>query len=319
MISNDHMPSVALAMIAQGKQVALATVISTWGSAPRPIGSQLAIAMDGDFYGSVSGGCVEGAVILEAQAALQSGKCRILEFGVADADAFAVGLACGGEIRVLVEPIDVGDGPSIEQITQIATAFKARETVALSVDCDTWERRFVSPSSDKSFIDDNHFVAVYTPPLRLAIVGAVHITQILAPVARMAGYTVFLIDPREGFATSARFPDDTFVDKWPDVAMDEIGLDAHTAVITLTHDPKMDNPALERAIQSDVFYIGALGSKRTHANRCSYLETAGFTNNQIARIHAPIGTDIGSKTPAEIAISIMAQLTERLRRPETRR
>ena len=313
------MPSVAVAMIAQGKQVALATVISTWGSAPRPIGSQLAITSDGDFSGSVSGGCVEGAVILEAQAALQDGRCRILTYGVADADAFAVGLACGGEIRILIEPIDVGGGPTCDEITQIANAFTARETVALSVDCETWERRFVSPSSDKSYYEDNCFVAVYSPPLRLAIIGAVHITQILAPIARMAGYRVFLVDPRDGFATTARFPDDTFVDEWPDVAMDKIGLDAHTAVITLSHDPKMDNPALERAIQSDAFYIGALGSTRTHAKRCAYLETAGFTNDQIARIHGPIGADIGSKTPAEIAISIMAELTQRLRCPETRR
>jgi xanthine dehydrogenase accessory factor len=118
------------------------------------------------------------------------------------------------------------------------------------------------------------------PALRLAIVGAVHITQVLAPIALMAGYVVFLIDPREGFATKIRFPDDTFIDAWPDAAMDQIGLDDRTGVITLTHDPKMDNPALKRAIQSDAFYIGALGSKRTHAKRCAHLVQAGFSAQQ---------------------------------------
>jgi xanthine dehydrogenase accessory factor len=319
MIPNDHIPTVATELIQQNKRVALATVISTWGSAPRPVGSQLAITSDGDFWGSVSGGCVEGAVILEAQSALQDGTCRILEYGVADEDAFAVGLACGGEIRILVEPIGTGDGPTIDQVSQIVLAHKNRETIALSVDLNTWDRQFIKSSSDISGIQGNVFTAVYNPSLQLAIVGAVHITQVLAPIARMAGYTVFLIDPREGFATRTRFPDDRFVDAWPDAALDEIGLDARTGVITLTHDPKMDNSALERAIKSDAFYIGALGSKRTHAKRCAHLKKAGFTAQQIGRIHAPIGADIGSKTPAEIAISIMSELTERMRRPETRR
>jgi xanthine dehydrogenase accessory factor len=315
----DHIPTVATNLISQGKRVALATVIKTWGSAPCPIGSQLAITSDGEFWGSVSGGCVEGAVILEAQSALQDGVCRILEYGVADEDAFAVGLACGGEIRILVEPIDIGDGPTCDQITQISLAHNDRKTIALAVDLDTWRRQFITPTSDTSYTADNVFTAVHSPALQLAIVGAVHITQVLAPIARMAGYTVFLIDPRNGFATKTRFPDDTFVDAWPDEAMDHIGLDARTGVITLTHEPKMDNPALERAIQSDAFYIGALGSKRTHAKRCAHLEQAGFSATQIARIHAPIGADIGSQSPAEIAISVMAELTERLRRTETRR
>jgi xanthine dehydrogenase accessory factor len=319
MTPNDHMPTVAIELLNEGNAVALATVISTWGSAPRPIGSQLAITSEGDFFGSVSGGCVEGAVIYEAQAALKDGKCRILEYGVADEDAFAVGLACGGEIRILVEPIGIGDGPSQDQVSKIVTAHAKRETISLAVDLVTWDRKFVTPKSDASYIEGDVFNAVYSPLLQLAIVGAVHITQVLAPIARMAGYRVFLIDPREGFASALRFPDDVFVDAWPDEAMDEIGLDARTGVITLTHDPKMDNPALERAIQSDAFYIGALGSTRTHAKRRVHLEQAGFTAPQIDRIHAPIGADIGSKTPAEIAISIMAELTERLRRPETRR
>lgn len=319
MIDHNHMPSVACELMVQGKQVALATVISTWGSAPRPIGSQLAITAGGEFHGSVSGGCVEGAVILEAQHALADGKCRILDYGVADADAFAVGLACGGEIRILVEPIGIGDGPDQKTIQRLAEASTNRQELALSVNLKNWERQLSAPQSDRPSLTEGQFTNVFSPPLRLIVVGAVHISQALAPMARVAGYDIFMVDPRDSFATAARFPDETFVDAWPDVALDTIGLDARTGVVTLTHDPKIDNPALERAIVSDVFYIGALGSKRTHAKRCAYLSDAGYTAKQIGRIHGPIGANIGSKTPAEIAISIMAEITERLRRPETRK
>lgn len=319
MIQNDHMPTVAMELVSQGKRVALATVISTWGSAPRPVGSQLAITSEGDFFGSVSGGCVEAAVIVEAQSALKDGKCRVLEYGVGDEDAFAVGLACGGEIRILVEPVGVGTGPMVDDITGLANAHADRQKASYSVDINSWERTHILQDQENSYLDGDVFHSIFSPNLQIVIVGAVHITQTLAPIARMAGYSVYLVDPREGFASKVRFPDETFVDAWPDEAMDIIGLDARTGVITLSHDPKIDNPALECAIQSDAFYIGALGSKRTHAKRCAHLEQAGFSAQQIERIHGPIGSDIGSKTPAEISISIMAELTERLRKIETRR
>ncbi len=310
----DDMASVALGYLAAGKGAALATVISTWGSAPRPIGAQLAIAEDGAFQGSVSGGCVEGAVILAAQDAIQDGKCRVLEYGIADEDAFAVGLACGGNIQILVEPIETGDGFHKQLLEDVIAARKDRLPFAYSVNLNDWSRKHVDPKGLTTGKQGDVFTYVANLGLRMIIVGAVHVTQTLAPLARMAGYDVSLVDPRDSFATQARFPDETFIDAWPDEALAQIGLDAHTAVITLSHDPKIDTPALAEALQSEVFYIGALGSKKTHAKRVAELQGHGFTSAQIARIHGPIGLDIGAKTPAEIAISVMAEVTERLRR-----
>ena len=325
---SDHMPSVALDFLAAGRPAALATVLSTWGSAPRRAGSQLAIAGDGAFFGSVSGGCVEGAVILEAQDALADGQCRVLDYGVADADAFAVGLACGGNIRILVEPIGMGNGPDRQMIEALADAHAERRAIGYQVDLKTWQRRLINADSpdyaamfaqDRSALDGSLFTAVFNPSLRMIIIGAVHITQTLAAIARMAGYEVFIVDARESFASAERFPDDTIVDAWPDEALAQIGVDARTAVITLTHDPKLDNPALEAVLASDAFYIGSLGSTRTHAKRGAHLKAAGFSDAQISRIHGPVGLDIGSASPAEIAVSIMAEVTESLRKPEARR
>jgi xanthine dehydrogenase accessory factor len=152
----------------------------------------------------------------------------------------------------------------------------------------------------------------------MAVIGAVHIAQALVPMARIAGYDVAVIDPREAFGSAARFPDTRLMHDWPDAALAAFGLDSRTAVVTLTHDPKLDDPAIRAACAAPVFYLGCLGSSRTHAKRVARLQEAGFTEEQIARIHAPIGLDIGAKSPAEIALSILAQITERLRRPETR-
>ena len=316
---SDHMPSIALGYIAEGKGAALATVISTWGSAPRPVGAQLAIASDGAFQGSVSGGCVEGAVILQAQSAMEDGQCRVLHFGVADEDAFAVGLACGGDIQILVEPIDLGDGPEKQLIEKAAIAARNRKPFAYSVNLTDWSRELVGPEGLTAGIHDDLFVQIVNPSLRMVIIGAVHITQSLSAMARMADFEVFLIDPRESFATTERFPNDVFIDAWPDDALREIGLDSHTAVITLSHDPKIDTPALAVALRSDAFYIGALGSRKTHAKRVSQLQAEGFTDAEITKIHGPIGLNIGSKTPAEISVSILAEVIERLRKSETRR
>jgi xanthine dehydrogenase accessory factor len=324
----DNMPTVALEFLSAGQPAALATVLETWGSAPRRAGSQLAIAQDGTFFGSVSGGCVEGAVILAAQEALEDGQCRVLEFGVADDDAFAVGLACGGNIRILVEPIGTGNGPETQLVEALSEAWSERRAIGYQVDLDTWQRRLIAADApeyttlfakDRSVLDGSRFTAVFNPPLKMIIVGAVHISQTLAAIARMAGYAVFIVDSRESFATADRFPDDTIVDAWPDEALQQIGIDARTAVVTLTHDPKLDNPALETALRSDAFYIGSLGSTRTHAKRVAHLLQAGLSEERIARIHAPIGLDIGSATPAEIAVAIMSEITESLRKPDTRK
>lgn len=157
------------------------------------------------------------------------------------------------------------------------------------------------------------FVQAFSTPLRMLVVGAVHIAQALAPMAVLAGYAVTIIDPRRSFATAERFPGVTLTHEWPDEAMDKIGLDARTAVVTLTHDPKIDDPALERALRSDCFYIGCLGSTRTHKARLGRLADLGFGEKDFARIHGPVGLDIGAQSPAEIAVSIVAEVTSVLR------
>lgn len=327
----DAVPEAALAWVRAGRGAALATVVETWGSAPRRAGSQLAISGDAEMTGSVSGGCVEAAVVAEALDALADGRPRVLSYGVSDADAFAVGLACGGAIRVLVEPVGVGAGPSEALLAGLVAARAARRAVVCAVDPATWERRLIAGppdplwpaaaaalTADRAGFAGDWFLGVHNPPLRMAVVGAVHIAQALAPMARLAGYDVTVIDPRAAFATPARFPATRLREEWPDEALAALGLDARTAVVTLTHDPKLDDPAIRAALRAPVFYLGCLGSTRTHARRAARLAEAGFGQDEIARIHGPVGLDIGAAAPAEIAVAILAEATLRLRRPETR-
>ena len=161
--------------------------------------------------------------------------------------------------------------------------------------------------------DGDVFLNVFNPPLRMIIVGAVHIAQALAPMAAMTGYDVTIVDPRQAWATPERFPDIRILDSWPDEALAELKPDHRTAIVTLTHDPKLDDPALQAALSSDAFYIGSLGSRGTHAKRIQRLETAGFDESRHSRIHGPVGLNIGAKSPAEIAVSIMGQVTAALR------
>ena len=315
----DQIPEIALKWHQDGTGAVLATVVQTWGSAPRRVGSQLVISGRGDIQGSVSGGCVEGAVIMEAMDVLESGTGKMLEFGVSDEDAFAVGLACGGTIRVWIEPVGAALPESL--LADLVAARAAREPVAYVVNTDTGERRLDRSGHESRFAmdrsgfedDEATFVGIHNPPLRMVIVGAVHIAQALVKMARITGYDPYIIDPREAFASEARFPGETILTDWPDEAVDEIGLDTRTALVLLTHDPKLDDPALERALTSKCFYIGALGSTRTHAKRVERLGKAGYTDDQIARIHGPVGLNIGAAGPSEIAVSIMAQITSALR------
>jgi xanthine dehydrogenase accessory factor len=322
---HDRILETALAWHRAGQGAALATVVETWGSAPRQAGSQLAVSGSGEMMGSVSGGCVEGAVVTEALEALQDRTPRLLTFGVSDETAFAVGLACGGTIRVLVEP--VGDGSHALPEALLADLVAARAThraAALVIRPDTWSRDLLPPGADAAvdarlksdrsgMEEDGRFIAVHNPPLRLIVIGAVHIAQPLLAIARTCGYSPTLIDPRGAFGSEARFPGETILDDWPDEALEALAPDARTAVVTLTHDPKLDDPALTIALRSPVFYIGALGSKKTHARRVDRLTARGFTPDEIARIAAPVGLDIGARSPAEIAVSIMAQITAALR------
>lgn len=318
----DDIPERALAWHREGRGSALATVVETWGSAPRRVGAQLAIAGDGEMAGSVSGGCVEGAVVVAAMDAVVSGQSELLEFGVSDDEAFAVGLACGGTIKVFVEP--VGRAMPVAILEELVAARAARRPVAYEVGIAGGQRTLLGPEDarakdrfrrDLSGLEGGIFTGVHNPPLRMVIVGAVHIAQALVPMARLAGYDPVLVDPRPAFGAEARFPGERIVEDWPDEALDAIGLDARTAVVTLTHDPKLDDPAITKALRSDVFYLGCLGSSRTHAKRVARLTEAGFSMEEIARIHGPVGLRIGAMGPGEIAVAILAEITERLRAP----
>ncbi|MFN6978323.1 MAG: XdhC family protein [Gemmobacter sp.] len=324
---HDRIPEIALDWHRAGRGAALATVVETWGSAPRQAGSQLAVSAAGEIMGSVSGGCVEGAVVIAAQEALADRMPRLLTFGVSDETAFAVGLACGGTIRVLVEPVGDGGAALPEALlADLVAARAARRAVALAVDTAGWGRALIAPGADAAvdarlradrsgMEEDGRFVAVHNPPLRMVIVGAVHIAQALVPMAQLAGYDVTVIDPRAAFATAGRFPGVTISEDWPDEALAAAAPDARTAIVTLTHDTKLDDPALVVALRAPAFYIGCLGSSRTHAKRVARLAAAGFGDAEIARLDAPVGLDIGARTPAEIAVSILAAVTQALRRP----
>lgn len=319
---HDRIPERALEWHRAGRGAALATVIETWGSAPRQAGSQLAVSGTGEIMGSVSGGCVEGAVVEEALAALEDGRSRVLTFGVSDDEAFAVGLACGGTIRVLVEP--VGKGMPEAMLAELVAARAARRPLAYVVNLSDWSRRLAAPDTaldarfraDRSGMEGEEFVGIRNPPLRMIIVGAVHVAQPLVGMARACGYDPFIVDPREAFGSAARFPGEDIRHDWPDEALAAIGLDRRTAVVTLTHDPKIDDPAIQAALASEVFYLGCLGSGRTHGKRVDRLTAAGYSGGDLARIHAPVGLDIGAKSPGEIAVAIMAEVTRVLRRGE---
>jgi xanthine dehydrogenase accessory factor len=317
MTEPDSFPEIALDWHQAGRGAVLCTVVDTWGSAPRRAGSQLVVSGAGEIAGSVSGGCVEGAVILDALDALADGRQRLLTFGVSDGDAFAVGLACGGTIRVLVEP--VGSALPAAVLTDLVAARAARRAVAYVTDLETGGPRLSEDYPERQHMDrtgvepdGRSFVAVHNPPLRLIVVGAVHIAQALVPMARACGYDATVIDPRGTFLTADRFPGAELLDDWPADAA-SLRLDPRSAVVLLTHDPKIDDPAIVAALRADVFYIGALGSKRTHAGRVDRLTAQGFTAAQIARIHGPVGLDIGAANPAEIAVSVLAQMTQVLR------
>lgn len=216
-----------------------------------------------------------------------------------------------------------------EVLEQLLAARANRRAVALITNLDTGEQRIVPRSAaasdplavkldeafrfDQSGSHEGHFVNIHNPPLRLVIIGAVHIAQSVIPIAQQLGYDVTVIDPRGAFATGARFPGIALHAEWPDEVIPQIGLDPRTALIALTHDPKIDDPALHAALKSDVFYIGALGSRKTQASRAERLMAAGFTEDQVARIHGPIGLNIGAKGAPEIAVSIMGEVTRCLR------
>lgn len=286
----------------------LATVVRIWGSAPCGVGSHLAVREDGHFVGSVSGGCVEGEVIAESLDLMEQGGVRLLEYGVEDAKAWEVGLACGGNLSVYLEKMH-------PDIVDLLHDIDARKPVVRGVCLGDDTARFFPPDKvQNSRIEEiggkQWFLRAYLPPIRLIIVGAVHIAQSLSLMARESGYDVVIIDPREGFASPERFADADVRIEWPENALDALKLDSRCGLVVLTHDPKIDDPALIKALSCNCFYVAALGSNRTHAARLERLRRMGVGEENLGRINGPAGLPIGSATPAEIAVSILAQAVE---------
>lgn len=315
--------SAARAWLETFDTVALATVVSAWGSAPVPVGGQLAVAPDGRFEGSVSGGCVEIDVITEAQDVIANGKPKLLEFGIADDVAWRAGLPCGGTIKVFIEPLRSSDRDFIDEILE---ALRSRRVIAVVTNLRTGDRNLLDAASVDSaelaarisasesgiatLADEECFVLVLMPAVRLVLAGATHISQVLGDLASRVGYDVVIVDPRPAFASAERFGGMTVLEGWPEPHFAEATFDGRTAVVALTHAAHLDDEALAAALRSDCFYVGALGSRKTHAARLERLRAAGFADQDLARIHAPVGLAIGAKGPAEIAVSILAEIVK---------
>ncbi|PJG48774.1 XshC-Cox1-family protein [Sphingobium sp. LB126] len=303
---NDNGAVIRKAMEWSGAPLALATVVSTWGSAPRPRGSHMIVHEDGRFEGSISGGCVETDV-LQRTAEVIAGRPAHLEiYGVADGDAWAVGLPCGGEINVLVQPVGP-DGFDPALFDRIAVESGQGRALILSTDLETGRTR--------EGAWEGQFHNRYDPPRRVLIVGAVQIAQSLGALARAIGVTPVIIDPRGRFLTEERFPGIERDDRWPDEAIAARSPGESTAVVTLSHDIKIDDPALAAALCAPTGYIAALGSRRSHAARLDRLAAMGFSPDDLARIDGPAGLDIGAVGAAEIALSIAAGMIDSFNMP----
>jgi xanthine dehydrogenase accessory factor len=303
----DHEPVLAAFQTWRGAPMALATVVSTWGSAPRPRGSHMLVHADGRFEGSVSGGCVEGEVLTLAEQVMATGKAEARRYGVSDASAWEVGLPCGGSIEVLVQPVgETGYAPDL--FDAVIAGREAGHTVRIATDLGTGRSALAATEEPDLFVNR------YMPPRRLFIVGAVQIAQSLAGIARTLGIRPVVIDPRGRFLTEERFPGTELDDRWPDEAIAAWKPDAASAVVTLSHDPKIDDPALIAALARPTGYVAALGSRRSHAARLERLAAAGVGPADLDRIEGPAGVDIGAIGAAEIALSVAAGMVAALAR-----
>ncbi len=310
-------------------------MIQTWGSSPRGVGAKMAVTAAGDIAGSVSGGCVEGAVAETALQVLETRQPRLLHFGVADETAWEVGLACGGQIDVFVSPLN----PDFYRLWRLSLAQEGAFAVAhvlSGLPGESGKALIVRPdgsyegelegrqmeivqaalqalqagrSARLTLPNAEVFIEVSLPAPTLVMIGGVHIAIALAALAKTLGYRTIVIDPRRAFGSQARFPHaDQLIQAWPDEALEQIQLDAGCAVAMLTHDPKLDDPALKVALPSPAFYVGALGSRKTQAARRERLLAGGLDPALLERLRGPIGLDIGAQTPEEIALSILAEV-----------
>lgn len=314
----------------QGRAIGMATVIDTWGSSPVAVGSQMVIAGEEEFQGSVSGGCIEADVIVAALEVVDKRTPKRLSFGIANETAWASGLPCGGNIEIYVEPLQ---GPAdLACADAVLTARNERRMLLITTDLDSGTRTLQESNESLdselaslfksgrsglvSRADGDVFAHAHTPSPRLYIVGATHIAQALVSIADILGLTPIIIDPRDSFASSARFTHKQLIKAWPKEALHELGLDPFTAVIALAHVAHIDDDALGPALKSSTRYVGALGSKRNHAKRRARLLEAGHANEAIDRIHCPIGLDIGAVTPEEIALAIASEVVLAFRGPK---
>jgi xanthine dehydrogenase accessory factor len=325
--------------MAEGETVALATVIHTWGSSPRRVGAKMAFTPDGKITGSVSGGCVETAVFEAGVEALVTGRPRLLKFGVADETAWEVGLACGGQIEVFVRPLEpaffqaaraallaeepfawatvvAGPGDVLgceslagEQEVLAASPGPLGEALASQGRRALKEGRSQRGEIQVEAGPAEAFVEVVKPPPTLVIVGGGHIAVALTAIASTLGFRTVVVDPRRAFGNTERFPDvDRLIQAWPQEAFSNLRLNSESAVAMLTHDPKIDDPAVMIALDSPAFYVGALGSRKTQDKRRQRLLAEGVAGEQLDRLHGPIGMEIGAETPEEIALAIMAEV-----------
>ncbi len=300
--------------------IALATVLSTAGSFPVPVGGQLLVGPDDRFEGSVSGGCVEAAVIAEAGTVMTGGTPKRLSYGVSDESAWQAGLPCGGTIEVFLARLRGPEDAAF--LDAILDARAARVPLVAETGLESGRHRvhrdvstFDAPlkgqlEASGVWVDaeGQRFLQAFVPPVRLILVGAGHIAQVLSDLAIRVGFQVTVVDPRTAFSSAERFAGVALRHDWPGEALAALGLDSLTAVVTLAHEARLDDETLTVALRSPCFYVGALGSRRTHEKRVARLEEAGLSSEEIARLDAPVGLNIGARGPAEIAVSILAVL-----------
>jgi xanthine dehydrogenase accessory factor len=294
----------------RGERFALATVMATRRSAPRPVGSKLAVSEGGELAGSVSGGCVENAVYGAAREVLEGAPPLLLSYGITDDQALSVGLPCGGEIDVYVQV------PDPEVVERVLGLVAGKERAVVLTELETGEQRVVrDPELERGRsrlveVDGRQvFADIYGPPPRLLVFGAVDTAEALCRAAKAIGWRTIVADARAKFATRERLPSaDELVVAWPDEALAQVQPDHATAVVVLTHDDRFDLPALEGALAGEAFYVGAIGSRRNQARRRERLLEAGIPEESVDRICGPAGLDIGADTPAETALSILAEI-----------
>jgi xanthine dehydrogenase accessory factor len=300
--------------LAKGERAALATVIETRRSAPRPLGSRLAVSESGRLHGSVSGGCVESDVAVQAREVIAGGEPRILPYGIADDEARSVGLPCGGEIDVFVAPI--ADAELVGRLRQaiedgvrgrLTTVVRGEGAGEMALDFDG-----ASAAERPTLVQENGrtlFVEPLAPPPLLLTIGAVDLAEVLSSLAAQLGWRTVVSDPRSALLTPERLPSaGALIEGWPEDALARAGTDDRTAVLVLAHDEKIDVPALSWALRSDAFYVGALGSRRTQALRRERLLEEGLTEEQLERLSGPAGLDLGGETLEETALSILAEI-----------